>query len=67
MHRNPNVYRNTHTHKLLQLPLLSNLEFPKQVTQIHGNFQGKLDPEDKVGGGGGGKKTKPSDSYFVMG
>ena len=47
-----NTYTHTQTHThILQLPLLSDLELPKQVTKIPWQLSGKLDPEDEVGGG----------------
>ena len=55
VNKNPKVYRkhtHTHTHtRILQLQLLSDLDLPKQVTQIPWQLAGKLDPEDKFGSG----------------
>lgn len=54
------MYRkHAHTHtRILQLQLLSDLDLPKQVTQIPWQPAGKLDPEHEVGGGVQGQEDK---------
>ena len=61
-----NTHTQTHTH-ILQLPLLSDLELPKQVTKIPWQLSGKLDPEEEVGGGVQGKEDKAKGHLLCYG